>query len=100
MSSTLKQDICGMQAPGTLAAGMEKSRVAQCIKPELEYACVNWIQHLAKGCTELQDGDQVDSFLKEQFLYWRWLGKVSEGIYAISLLELSVPVNYLEVNND
>jgi hypothetical protein len=104
MSSTLKQDICGMQAPGTLAAGMEKSRVAQCIKPELEYACVNWIQHLAKGCTELQDGDQVDSFLKEHFLYWLealgWLGKVSEGIHAISLLESSVPVSYLEVSND
>ncbi|KAH5983399.1 hypothetical protein HBI84_247440 [Parastagonospora nodorum] len=93
MSSTLKQDICGMKAPGTLVVDMEKDRVAQCIKPELKYACVNWIQHLAKGSTELQDGDQVDSFLKEYFLYWLealgWLGKVSEGIHAISLLELS-----------
>ncbi|KAH6134154.1 hypothetical protein HBI68_251490 [Parastagonospora nodorum] len=94
MSSTLKQDICGMRAPGTLAANIGKDRVAQCIKPELEYACVNWIQHLAKGPTELQDGDQVDLFLKENFLYWLealgWLRKVSEGIHAISLLESSV----------
>lgn len=104
MSSTLKQDICGMRAPGTLAADIGKDRVAQCIKPELEYACVNWIQHLAKGSTEIQDGDQVDSFLKEYFLYWLealgWLRKVSEGIHAISLLESYVPVSSLEGNND
>jgi hypothetical protein len=99
MSSTLKQDICGMRAPGTLAADMGKDSVAQCIKPELEYACVNWIQHLAKGSTELQDSNQVDTFLNEHFLYWLealgWLGKVSEGIHAISLLESSIPVSYL-----
>jgi hypothetical protein len=99
MSSTLKQDICGMRAPGTLAADVGKDRVAQCIKPELEYACVNWIQHLTKGSIELQDGDEVHSFLKEHFLHWLealgWLGKVSEGIHAISLLEISVPVSYL-----
>jgi len=104
MASMLKQDICGIRAPGTLAADMGKDRVAQYIKPELEYACVNWIQHLAKGSTELQDGDQVDLFLKEHFLYWLealgWLRKVSEGIHAISLLESSVLVSYLEGNND
>jgi hypothetical protein len=104
MSSTLKQDICGIRAPGTLAADIGKDRVAQCNNPELEYACVHWIQHLAKGSTELQDGDQVDSFLKEHFLYWfealGWLRKVSEGIHAISLLESFVPVSYLEGNND
>jgi hypothetical protein len=103
MLNTLKQDICGVRAPGTLASDMGKDRVAQCIKLELEYACVNWIQHLAKGSTQLQDGDQVRSFLKEYFLYWLealgWLGKVSEGIHAISLLELSIPVSYLEGKN-
>jgi hypothetical protein len=97
MSSTLKQDMCGMRAPGTLVADIGEDRVAQCIKPELAYACVNWIQHLAKGSTQLHDGDQVDLFLKEHFLHWLealgWLGKVSEGIHAISLLESSFPVS-------
>lgn len=97
MSSMLKQDICGMKVPGTLAADIGKDRVAQCIKSELNYACVNWIQHLAKGSTHLHDGDQVHSFLKEHFLHWLealgWLGKVSEGIHAISLLESSFPVS-------
>jgi hypothetical protein len=35
MSSTLKQDICGVRAPDTLAADIGKDRVAQRIKPEL-----------------------------------------------------------------
>jgi hypothetical protein len=104
MSSTLKQDICGVKAPGTLAADMEKDRVAQYLKPELEYACINWIQHLAKGFTQLQNGEQVYSFLTEHFLHWLealgWLGKVSEGIHAISLLETSGLVSYLEGNNN
>jgi hypothetical protein len=97
MSNTLKQDICGVKAPGTLVADVGKDRVAQCIKPELEYACINWIHHLVKGSTQLHDGDQVNSFLEEHFLHWLealgWLGKVSEGIHAISLLESSFPVS-------
>ncbi|KAH5622319.1 hypothetical protein HBI68_251460 [Parastagonospora nodorum] len=96
MSSTLKQDICGVRAPGTLAADMKRDRVTQCIQPELQYACINWIQHLAKGSIQLHEGDQVDLFLKEHFLHWLealgWLGKVSEGIHALSLLESSFPV--------
>jgi hypothetical protein len=104
MSRALKQDICGIKAPGTLAADAEKDRVAQCIKPELEYACVNWIQHLAKGCAQLRDGDQVELFLKEHFLHWLealgWLGKVSEGVHAISLLESSVLVSPFQKGTD
>ncbi|KAF3029628.1 hypothetical protein E8E12_000946 [Didymella heteroderae] len=59
MSSRLKQDMCGMKAPGTLAAKVEKDRIAQCIRPELQYACVNWIQHVAKAGIQLRDSDQV-----------------------------------------
>jgi hypothetical protein len=104
MSSTLQQDICDMRARGTLAISIEKNRVAQCIRPELQYACVNWIQHLAKGSTQLYDGEQVHSFLMEHFLHWLealgWLGKVSEGIHDISLLESSVLVSQFQRNND
>jgi hypothetical protein len=104
MSSTLKQDICGVIAPGTLVAELGEDRVAQCIKPELEYACVNWIQHVAKGSTQLHSGNKVHSFLTEHFLHWfealGWLGKVSEGIHAISLLESSVLVSQIQRNVD
>jgi hypothetical protein len=97
MSSRLKQDICGMKTPGTLAAKVEQDRIAQCMKPELQYACVNWIQHVAKAGMQLCNSDQVHVFLKAHFLHWfealGWLGKVSEGIHAISLLESVVLVS-------
>ena len=104
MSSTLKQDICGIKAPGTLVADLGKNRVAQYIKPEVQYACINWIRHLHKGSLQLYDDGQVHVFLKEHFLHWfealGWLGKASEGIHAISLLELVVLVSYRLRSND
>lgn len=97
MSSTLKQDICGVKAPGTLAADVEKYCLVLSIKPEVQYACVNWIQHFTKAGIQLRDSDQVHLFLKEHFLHWfealGWLRKVSEGIHAISLLESVVLVS-------
>ncbi|KAJ4329625.1 hypothetical protein N0V87_010708 [Didymella glomerata] len=100
ISSKLKQDMCGMEASGTLAADVEKDRIAQCIRSETQYACVNWIQHIAKAGMQLCDDDQVHVFLREHFLHWfealGWLGKVSEGIHAISLLESTVSVSIPE----
>ena len=100
ISSKLKQDMCGMEAPGTLAADVEKDCIAQCIRSETQYACVNWIQHIAKAGMQLCDDDQVHVFLREHFLHWfealGWLGKVSEGIHAISLLESIVSVSIPE----
>jgi WD40 repeat protein len=49
---------------------------------------------------QLCDDDQVHVFLREHFLHWfealGWLGKVSEGIHAISLLESIVSVSIPE----
>jgi len=47
MSATLKRDICDLQAPGTLTTEIE-SRVKQCLSPEVQYACIYWVQHLQK----------------------------------------------------
>jgi hypothetical protein len=91
MSTSLKQDICGLDAPGVLVTGVASSRVEQCLPPEVQYACLYWIQHLQKSSTQLRDNDQVYQFLQEHLLHWfealGWIGKVSEGIHAITSLE-------------
>ncbi len=46
MSTSLKQDVCRQQAPGTLVADIESSRIEQCLPPEVRYACLYWIQYL------------------------------------------------------
>jgi hypothetical protein len=91
ISSSLKQDICGLDAPGVLVTDVESSRVEHSLPPEVQYACLYWIQHLQKSGTQLQDNDQVHQFLQEHLLHWvealGWMGKVSEGIHAIAALE-------------
>jgi hypothetical protein len=91
LSSLLKQDICGVDDFGTSAAEIDRKQLEHCILPELQYACLYWANHLAKSGVQLRDNDKVHGFLKQHFLHWlealSWVGKVSEGIYAISSLE-------------
>jgi hypothetical protein len=91
MSSSLKQDICGLNAPGVLVTDVARSRVEQCLPLEVQYACLYWIQHLQKSSAQLRDNDQVHQFLQEHLLHWfealGWMGKVSEGIHTIASLE-------------
>jgi hypothetical protein len=99
MSTSLKQDICGQEAPGTLVAGVERSRIEQCLPPEVRYACLYWIQHLQKSGAQLHDNDHVYQFLQVHLLHWLealgWIGKVFEGILTIFLLEAQISVNLL-----
>jgi len=100
MSNSLKQDICCIDAPGMLVSDdVASSRVEQCLPPEVQYACLYWIQHLQKSTMQLHDNDQVHEFLKQHLLHWfealGWMRKVSEGIHAISLLESTTTVRKL-----
>jgi hypothetical protein len=98
MSATLKRDICDLQAPGTLTTEIE-SRVKQCLSPEVEYACIYWVQHIQRSCAQLYDNDQVHQFLQEHFLHWlealSLMGKTSEGVLAIVSLESYIYVSHL-----
>ena len=91
MSNSLKQDICGLDAPGMLVAEVDKTRVERCLPPEVEYACLYWVEHLQKGDVRLHDNDKVHQFLQNHFLHWlealSWMGRMSEGILTIRTLE-------------
>jgi hypothetical protein len=97
MSISLKQDICGQEAPSTLVADIEYSQIKQCLHPEVRYACLYWIQHLQKSNPQLCDNDQIHQFLQVHLLHWlealSWIGKTSDGILAISSLESQIQVS-------
>jgi len=101
MSNSLKQGVCGQDAPGTLVANVERSRVEKCLPPDVRYACLYWIQHLQKSGAQLHENDHVYRFLQAHLLHWLealgWIGKASEGIQAILSLEDHVPVSYLSI---
>jgi hypothetical protein len=92
MSIYLKQDICGLDVPGSLVSEVESSLVEQCLPPEVQYACLYWVQHVQKGGVLLNDNARVHQFLQTHFLHWletlSWMQRMSEGILAIASLEL------------
>jgi hypothetical protein len=97
MLTSLKQDICDVGAPGTLVADMQSSRVEQYLPPEVQYACLYWVQHIQKSETRLHDDEQVHLFLQKHLLHWlealSLMGKTSEGVLAISSLESYIQVS-------
>jgi hypothetical protein len=97
MSTSLKQDILGIDRPGALVTEVNASRLRQCLLPEVQYACLYWIQHLQRSDIQLFDNDQVHQFLREHFLHWLealgWMGKVSEGVHGIASLESFISVS-------
>ena len=96
MSSHLKEDICGVVDPGTLAIDAE-NQVDQHFPPEVQYACLHWVRHQCNSSDQLHDDDQVHQFLQEHLLHWlgalSWMRKMSEGILAITALESIAPVS-------
>ena len=91
ISDTLKQDICGLGAPDTVLADVAGSHVEQYLPPELQYACLYWVQHLHKSNSQISDNDNVCQFLQTHLLHWlealSCMQKISEGIHAIISLE-------------
>ncbi|KAA6414866.1 MAG: hypothetical protein FRX48_01616 [Lasallia pustulata] len=91
MSTSLKEDICGVTIPGTLVADIKRSRVEQCLPLEVQYACLHWVKHLRGSDAQLRDNDYVHQFLQKHLLHWlealSWMQKISEGILEIISLE-------------
>ena len=101
MSRTLKKDICEIHAPGSQASELESSRIKECLPPEVQYACLYWVQHLQKSGSYIRDSEETHRFLQAHLLHWLetlgWMGKTSEGIQAILSLEAYIPVGYLSI---
>jgi NACHT domain len=100
MSASLKQDICGLGVSDILTTDIKRSQKEQYLSPELQYACLYWVEHLQKSNAKLRDNDQVYQFLQNHLLHWLealgWMRKVSEGIYAIASLESIAAVSQSE----
>jgi len=99
MSTSLKQDNCSVGAPGVLVTDLESSWVEQYLPPEVQYACLYWVQHLQKCGDQLYDDNRIHHFLQGHILHWlealSWMRKISEGIYAITSLESIALVSWV-----
>ena len=98
MSAELKRDICNLQEPGVLAKDISDQQRERGLPANLQYACQYWVQHLKRSEAQLQDNGKVHNFLRQNLLHWlealSLIGKTSEGVHAIILLESIVQVSY------
>ena len=76
MRQHLRQDMCDLRLPGSLAADLSREAVDKHIPPPVQYACRFWVEHLvALGKTqhslaELRDCGEAHCFLLEKLIYW------------------------------
>jgi len=96
MSLVLKEDVCGQCMPGVLVSDVNTSHVQQCLPPEAQYACLYWVRHLISSGQRLLDNGDMHQFLREHALHWMeamsWMGKTSEAIEAMTMLESTTEV--------
>ena len=97
MSDHLRRNVCRLRSPGTLISEVERSRVADHISPEVQYACCYWVGHLQQSAITPHENDQVHKFLEGHFLHWlealSLLGKMSEGVLMVLALQSVVMVS-------
>ncbi|ORX95176.1 WD40-repeat-containing domain protein [Clohesyomyces aquaticus] len=98
MSRTLQRDMYGLKALGYPIDDIKQPDSDPLATSR--YSCVYWIDHLcdwnpsssAKYEIDLQDGGAVDSFLRQQYLYWLEALSVcksmSQGVVSIAKLEV------------
>jgi hypothetical protein len=89
--------ICNMSQPGKFVSEVDSKQVEQHLPPEMQYACLHWIQHLQRSEAGLNDNDEVHEFLLKHLLHWLealgWMKSVSEGIHAIVSLDSMTAVS-------
>jgi hypothetical protein len=98
MSRMLKSNICGLDSPGILLKDIDPSLIERYLPPELQYACLYWVQHYRQSGRGFRDGDQAHRFFEEHFLHWleavNLMGKSSEMSAIIRMYHSWLLVSY------
>ncbi|KAI9777124.1 MAG: hypothetical protein M1839_009080 [Geoglossum umbratile] len=99
LSGELRRDICGLHEPGAIARDVSDQKIEIFLSTALQYACRYWVQHLKKSDSQLEDSGKTYNFLRQHLLHWfealSLLGKISEAVLAIQVLEDMTDVSYV-----
>ena len=96
MSTTLRKDICNLQAPGFRLSDLKKSSIRDHMPLSAQYACLYWVDHIQQAgsanqeALTLREDCQVLDFFEKHFLHWLealiLMSKLSEAALAIRSL--------------
>ncbi|KAH7190134.1 hypothetical protein DER44DRAFT_117701 [Fusarium oxysporum] len=87
MDGGLQQNVCGMSFPGMRRSAVDSQRIAECLPPALQYACLYWAHHRIATGFEPHDALDVYDFLMKRFLHWLeamcLMGRIGESLNVI-----------------
>lgn len=99
MLSCLKQDVCGIGAPGLPRSAVSSANVNTYLPPELQYACLYWVYHIEQAGIYICDDSEAHLFLRCHFLHWveslALVGRALESLGIIKTLQLRLEVGQL-----
>ncbi|KAI5863467.1 hypothetical protein GGS23DRAFT_567180 [Durotheca rogersii] len=70
MDETLRTDICGIKWPGAPLSSVDPQIIRDKLQPEVQYACLYWVDHIKESGRWFDVGDAVYGFLQRHFLHW------------------------------
>jgi hypothetical protein len=90
MRGGLRQYICGLSRADIRLSAIDKVELEQHIPPELQYACMYWVQHHMKTEFDMNDSYEIHDFLVTHFFHWvealSLLGRASDCLGSIDSL--------------
>jgi hypothetical protein len=90
MCEALRQDMCGLRAPGAIISDINRALVEERLSPLLQYACCYWADHYRNADHVLVKSNYIGPFLKKHFLHWlealSLLGRLPESISVVATL--------------
>lgn len=80
-----------------LSGAINRHSINEVLRPEMQYACVNWVYHVKSSGSLLTDEGPTHLFLKTHFLHWlealSLLGKSTSAVELITTLKQQVHVS-------
>ncbi|CAG1992151.1 unnamed protein product [Fusarium graminearum] len=67
---TLQPDICRLRNPGTHRSALKPEFLNACMPPEVQYACLYWVNHQIVAGLGPGDASRILTFLKQHLLHW------------------------------
>lgn len=87
----LKQDICGVKAPGFSRQGLTAEQIEHHLPLELQCACLYWVSHLKASKSSIADDDDTHRLLQMKALMLfealSWMDRLPEAERMVNELQ-------------
>ncbi|KAF2858629.1 tricorn protease domain 2-containing protein [Piedraia hortae CBS 480.64] len=94
LTNKLGRDVCKQKDPATERIDVSAEHVEKHISESVQYACRYWTGHAIHSNEAIEDGGQVDRFVRACLLYWveamAWLDKLGEMIVCLKQLQRAI----------